>query len=108
MNGLKNLPIKNPKKLKELIDYEKNQVISMSLSDSDHSNIMLFSFADGEILEEEKYSSNTLYLSVEGEVIIKQKDKTQILKEGELLMILANNFHEISGKGSFKLLQINI
>lgn len=108
MNGLKNLPIDDPKKLKDLIDYQENQVISMSLSNSEYSHMMLFSFANGEMLEEEKYSLNTLYFAVEGEVIIKQGKRINIIKEGEVLMVLADTFHEIGGKEAFKLLQINI
>lgn len=108
MKGLKNLPIDNPKKLGDLINYEKNQVVSMSLSNSEYSHMMLFSFPEGEMLEEEKYPLNTLYLAVEGEVIIKQGDKINILKEGEVFMVPADVFHEIGGKKAFKLLQINI
>lgn len=73
-----------------------------------HSSISLFSFADQETVSEEEYYGDTMYLVIEGETFITQKEEKHHLKQGDILMIPAHTLHGVGGKGAFKLLQITV
>lgn len=108
MSIIKNLPIGKPEKLKELIKIKKNQVISKSLSASEHVNMTLLSFSDQEDISEEKYFGDTMYYIVEGTTYLKQGATATILEAGDVVSVAANTLHGIGGKGSFKVLQITV
>ncbi|MGC6175091.1 cupin domain-containing protein [Lacrimispora sp. 38-1] len=108
MACLRNLPTKAAKELASLITPKKNQIVSMNLSQSDHLQISLFTFADQETVSEEEYYGDTMYLVIEGETFITQKEEKHHLKQGDTLMVPARTVHAVGGKGSFKLLQITV
>jgi len=68
MAKLRNLPQICPVPMESLIKSKKNQIVSMALSDSDHVQVSLFTFADKETVSEEEYFGDTMYLVVEGEM----------------------------------------
>ena len=108
MPFLKNLPTELPMELASLITPQNKQIVSMSLSDSPHMQISLFTFADQETVSEEEYFGDTMYLILEGETYITAKKTMHHLKTGETLMVPAHTLHAIGGKASFKVLQITI
>ncbi|WHH58689.1 cupin domain-containing protein [Petroclostridium sp. X23] len=108
MEILRNLPIEIPMALASLITPKKNQIVSMTLSQSKQLQIILFTFADKETVSEEAYLGDTMYLVIEGETYITKEDIRYHLKEGDTLMIPAHTLHAIGGKGAFKLLQITV
>ncbi len=105
---IKNISTEIPQQLAALIEPKPNQVVSMALSNSDHVDMMLFSFADGEMVSEEEYSGATMYFVLEGETKIIRDGKEERLKAGDALAIPANVLHAVGGLASFRMLQITI
>lgn len=108
MNIFKNLPIDNAKSLKDMITVKPHRVISMALTKSDSVQMTLFAFDKGEDVSEESYFGDTLYMCVEGVVIIKLQEKEVRLQEGEVFMVQSEILHAVSGEDAFKMLQITL
>lgn len=108
LTTLKNLPTEKPQRMESMLDPKANQVVSMAISKSDNVHMTLFTFADGEMVSEEKYLGDSLYYLIEGETNIKFEDRTISLKEGEIFAVPAMVQHAIGGGGAFKVMQITI
>lgn len=108
MNILRNLPVETPQSLKDMISIKPHRVVSMALTSSDNVHMTLFAFDKGEDVSEESYFGDTLYMSLEGVVIIKIQEKEVRLKEGEVFMVPAKTLHAVSGADGFKMLQITL
>lgn len=108
MSMLKNLPIKEAKPIRELVDIRKGQVLSMALSNSDHVQMTLLSFAENEMVSEESYFGDTMYLLLEGETEITIENRKIPLRAGEVYMVPTHILHAIGGGKAFKILQITI
>ncbi len=105
---LKNISMDTPEQLAALIEPMANQVVSMALSNSPHIHMSLFSFADGEMVSEEKYLGTTMYYLLEGETKITRGTKEYPLKTGDVMAIPADVLHAVGGLSAFKMLQITI
>ena len=108
MARLRNLPTDQVKKFATLIDVKDQQVISMSLTDSDHLDMVMLSFGAGEGVSEEIYQGDTMYLILEGEVTIRKDEQDYHLCEGDTIMVKADTLHEISGEKAYKIVQITV
>ncbi len=108
MARLRNLPTDQVKKFASLIDVKDQQVISMSLTDSDHLDMVMLSFGAGEGVSEEIYQGDTMYLILEGEVTIRKDEQDYHLCEGDTIMVKADTLHEISGEKAYKIVQITV
>lgn len=105
---LKNCPIKSAENISALIEYEDNQVVSMALSNAQHTQISLFSFANGEMVSEESYPGDTLYQLLDGETKITMEGNVVTLQAGDVLAVAANVYHAVGGGNAFKMMQITI
>lgn len=103
---LKNLPTQKAESIKELIDIRKGQVLSMALSNSEHVQMTILSFSENEMVSEESYFGDTMYILLEGETKIMMEDKEIHLCEGETCMIPSRTLHAVGGGKAFKILQI--
>jgi len=108
MNRLKNLPSTAARNLASLLDAKAHQVVSMALSSSDAVQVSLFTFADGEMVSEESYPGDTLYLLVEGETKITLGEREIPMVVGDILAVEADRLHAIGGGTGFKVLQVTI
>ena len=108
MNIFRNLPVHSAESLKAMIEVKTHRVISMALTKSDNVQMTLFAFDKGEDVSEESYFGDTLYMCVEGVVIIKLQEKTIRLREGEVFMVKSEKLHAVSGEAAFKMLQITL
>ncbi|MGN1196432.1 MAG: cupin domain-containing protein [Acetatifactor sp.] len=108
MSILKNLPIQEAKPIKELVDIRKGQVLSMALSNSEHAQMTILSFAENEMVSEESYFGDTMYLLLEGEAEITMENRKVSLREGEVCMVPSYTLHAIGGGQGFKILQITM
>lgn len=108
MNYLKNLQEEKNFCLKQLIDVVPHQVVSMSLSKSEHVFVTLFAYAQGESVSNEAYDGDAIYTCVEGRVHIITEDNDILLKENENVAIASGTLHAVEGEGDFKVLQIII
>ena len=101
MDILRNLPVQQPAALRELISIQPGRVVSMALSRSEHCQMTLLAFGDGESISEERYFGDTVYYVLEGDMPLR-------LGAGDCLAVPAQTTHAIGGSGPFKLLQITI
>lgn len=108
MEYLRNLPLRQASELAHMVEIQPGRVISMALSKSDHCQITLLAFADGESVSEEQYFGDTLYYVLEGEMPLVMDGETRILKRGECLAVAAQKLHTVGGTEPFKLLQITV
>ena len=108
MDTLRNLPDEKPEELARLIEIRPGRVVSMALSRSEHCQITLLAFGEGESVSQEEYFGDTLYTVLEGEMPLESKEKKLVLKAGQSLRIPSRTPHAIGGSGAFKLLQITV
>lgn len=108
MELLRNLPLEAPEALAGLIDIQPGRVVSMALSRSDHCQMTLLAFGDGESVSEERYFGDTLYVVLEGAMPLVDGAQTRTLARGDCLAVPAGVTHAIGGAGPFKLLQITL
>ena len=108
MKTIKNCPTEVAKSLASLIEYEAKQVVSMALTNSEHVQISMFTFADGEMVSSESYVGDTLYLLIEGATKITIGEQSIPLRAGELFAVGAGEYHSIGGTQAFKMMQITV
>lgn len=108
MSGLRNLPTDQVKQLSSLIEVKDQQVVSMSLANSDYVDMVMLSFGAGEGVSEEVYQGDTMYLVLEGKATIRKNEQDYVLQTGDTIMIEADVLHEIEGHQAFKIMQITI
>ena len=108
MEFLRNLPVDHPDELAGLIEIRPGRVVSMALSRSEHCQMTLLAFGDGESVSEERYFGDTLYYVLEGSMPVYQEDKETVLRAGACMAVPAGVTHAIGGAGPFKLLQITV
>lgn len=100
----KNLP-NNKFKLTEQIDVKDNQILSMGIGSFNSSEMRLFSFSKGEEVKQEMYPKDTLYLVLEGELLIEKEESVTLFKD-ETIIINAGINHKLIAKEDTKLLEI--
>ncbi len=108
MAGLKNLPTDGPQNLGDLMEGRAGQVLSMTLSDTDGMGMALFSFPSGEMVSEEEYPGDTMYLVLRGDVCIRRKEAEDSLKEGDVLMVPSGVLHEIEAFSDCVVLHLTV
>ena len=108
MEFLRNLPTDDPAALAGLIDIRPARVVSMALTRSEHCQMTLLAFGDGESISEECYFGDTLYYVAEGALEVTRAGGSQTLRAGDCLAVPAGVSHAVGGGGSFKLLQITL
>ena len=108
MDTLRNLPLETPQPLADLIAIQPGSVVSMALSRSDHCQMTLLAFAEGEGVSEERYFGDTLYLVLEGAMTLPPPAPRHTPPRGGRLLTPAATRHAIGGAGPFKILQITL
>lgn len=110
---LRNLPEADAAPLASLIACHPGQVSSMSLVRGGLASGLsatLFAFAAGESVSEERYEGDTLYLCVEGAMVLTWPDGRRApLSAGDVLKVPAGEEHAVEGVGGpFKMLQLTV
>ena len=108
MEFLRNLPVDHPEELAKLIEIRPGRVVSMALTRSEHCQMTLLAFGDGESVSEERYFGDTLYYVLEGSMPLRMESGERTLTAGQCLAVPAGVSHAVGGGGSFKLLQITL
>lgn len=110
---LRNLPTGAAAPLASLVTCHAGQVSSMSLLRGGLEaglSATLFAFAAGESVSEERYGGDTLYLCVEGSMVVTWPDGGRAaLGTGDALRVPAGEGHAVEGAGvPFKMLQVTV
>jgi len=97
-NGLK------PNSLVDMVDYQKEAVVSKTIIQKKIGTVTLFAFDQGQGLSEHTAPFDALVQVLEGEVEIKISGKPFNLKQGDIIIMPANEPHALMAVKSFKML----
>jgi len=95
-------------KLRDLVAYQSNAVVSRTLVDEKAGTVTAFAFDEGQGLSEHTTPYDASAIVIEGEVDIKISGASFHLKEGEMIKMPANQPHALKASTRFKMILIMI
>ncbi len=90
-------------KLKDLVDYQKGQVVSKTLVQNDHVSMTLFSFDKGEEISTHASGGDAMVTVLAGTGKFTVGGEVYILNEGETLIMPEGIPHAVYGEEQFKM-----
>ena len=93
-----------PNSLSDMVDYQKDAVVSKTIVEKKAGTVTLFSFDQGQGLSEHTAPFDALVQVLEGAVEIKISGKPFQLKQGEVIIMPANEPHALKAVEKFKML----
>jgi quercetin dioxygenase-like cupin family protein len=97
-------PASQPQKLIELVQYQAGSVVSRALVNEKAGTVTLFAFGEGEGLSEHTAPFDALVHILEGEAEVVISGKPLRLKQGEMVIMPANEPHALKALTRFKML----
>ena len=94
--------------LGSMLDYQENSVVSRALINKDVGTVTLFSFDKGEGLSEHTAPFDALVYVFDGEAEIFISSEKFVLKEGQMIIMPANEPHALNAPKKFKMMLIMI
>ena len=88
----------------DLVSYQEGAVVSRTLIDKKNGTVTLFAFDSGEGLSEHTAPFDALVFLIEGEGEVRISDKKVQLREGEMVVLPANQPHSLNAINRFKML----
>lgn len=95
-------------KLLDLIDYQKDSIVSKTIIDKKTGTVTLFAFDEGQGLSEHTAPFDALIYLLEGEAEVFISGEPFFLKEGEMIIMPANQPHSLRAKKRLKMILIMI
>ncbi|MEO8513738.1 MAG: cupin domain-containing protein [Ignavibacteria bacterium] len=92
--------------LKELLSYQKGSVVSSVLLKKTTGNITVFAFDEGEGLSEHTTPFDAMVYIIEGKAEITISSKVNIVSEGEMLILPANQPHALKAITKYKMMLV--
>jgi len=93
-----------PNSLVDIVDYQKEAVVSKTIIEKKTGTVTLFAFDQGQGLSEHTAPFDALVQVLEGEVEIKISGKPFHLKQGDIMIMPANEPHALIAVKNFKML----
>jgi quercetin dioxygenase-like cupin family protein len=90
--------------LGDLIGYQEGSVVSRTLIDKKAGTVTLFAFDEKQGLSEHTAPYDALVYVLDGEVEVTISGKAIMLKQGEVIIMPANEPHALAAKTKFKML----
>ncbi len=90
-------------RLVDLIDYQEGSVVSRTIIDKRAGTVTLFAFDEGQGLSEHTAPFDALVYILDGETEIVISGKALRLKEGEMVIMPANQPHALKAITKFKM-----
>jgi quercetin dioxygenase-like cupin family protein len=90
--------------LVDMVNYQKEAVVSKTIIDKNTGTVTLFAFATGQGLSEHTAPFDALVQVLDGEVEIRISGKPFHLKQGEIIIMPANEPHALKAVNNFKML----
>ncbi|MFY9328214.1 MAG: cupin domain-containing protein [Georgfuchsia sp.] len=90
--------------LLDMASYQKDAVVSKTLIDKKTGTVTLFAFGQGQGLSEHTAPFDALVQVLDGEVEIRISGNPFHLKQGEMIIMPANQPHALKAIESFKML----
>jgi quercetin dioxygenase-like cupin family protein len=88
----------------ELVDYQEGSVVSRQITKAEAGNVTLFAFDAGQELSEHTAPFDALVHVVEGEAEIIISGESFHLKEGDAIIMPADEPHAVKATAQFKML----
>ena len=98
----------NALRLVDLVNYQKDAVVSKTLIEQKTGTVTLFAFDKGQGLSEHTAPYNALVYIVDGQAQILIANNPHQLMNGEMIVIPKNEPHAITANKRFKMLLIMI
>jgi quercetin dioxygenase-like cupin family protein len=90
--------------LVDMVNYQKEAVVSKTIIDKNTGTVTLFAFATGQGLSEHTAPFDALVQVLDGEVEIRISGNPFHLKQGEIIIMPANEPHALKAVNNFKML----
>jgi len=90
--------------LADMVSYQTGSVVSRQITKAEAGNVTLFAFDEGQELSEHTAPFDALIHVVEGEAEIMISGKSFQLKDGDAIIMPANDPHAVKANGQFKML----
>ena len=91
-------------KMIELVEYANDSIVSKTLLDKSVGTITLFAFDKGQKLSEHTAPYDAVVQILDGKGLIRIKDETNELTEGQIIIMPANIPHAVNAGERFKML----
>lgn len=91
-------------RLIDLVEYQDGSVVSRAIIDEKMGTVTLFAFDEGQGLSEHTTPYDALVNVLDGEAEIIISGKTFRLKEGEMVIMPANEPHSLNALTKFKMI----
>lgn len=96
--------VAKPARLVDAIDYQEGSVVSKTIVDRKIGTVTLFAFDQNQGLSEHTSPFDALVHILEGEAEITISGKPICAKEGEMIIMPANNSHSLKATKKFKMI----
>lgn len=107
MKYLKNISNKEIN-INDLIKVIDKQVVSIALTSLKNTDIRLFSLSKEEEIYNEKYEMDTIYLCLEGEIIVDENNIHHKLNKNDMIAISSDGKSHIIAKADSIMLQMMV
>ena len=103
---IKNIEHKTVLKIKDEVTYQKGQIVSKTLSQTEHHSLTLFAFDKGEEISTRESGGDAMIVALDGVGKITIEGEEFILNESETIVMPAKKPHAVFAKEQFKMLLI--
>jgi quercetin dioxygenase-like cupin family protein len=91
-------------KMKELVAYQKQAIVSKTLVEKETGTVTLFAFDQDQSLSEHTAPFDALVQVIEGRAEIRIAGAPHVVSEGEMLLLPANRSHALKALTPFKMM----
>lgn len=88
----------------DLASYQEGSVVSRQITKDDAGNVTLFAFDEGQELSEHTAPFDALVHVLDGETEVRISGKSYLLKNGDAIIMPANEPHALKAVTKFKML----
>jgi quercetin dioxygenase-like cupin family protein len=90
--------------VQELLDYQTGAIVSQTLVDDEAVTVTVFAFDDGERLSEHTAPHDAILQVVDGTARVTIEDEEYEVKDGESIVLPANEPHAVGAVSRFKMI----
>jgi quercetin dioxygenase-like cupin family protein len=91
-------------KLTDLVRYQEGSIVSKTIVEKKAGTVTLFAFDRGQRLSEHTAPFDALVCILDGEATVTISGESHQLKEGEAILMRANEPHVLEGRAKFKMM----
>ncbi len=95
-------------KISDLVEYQKDSVVSKTLIKKEKGTITIFAFDKGQGLSEHTAPFDALVQVIDGAAEVIISGKSHITKAGEMIILPAGKPHALKAKEQFKMMLVMI